>query len=124
MSLFIEVESIEKNCKVIINLDMILEIAPMAAGGCTLFFQDSASVGGKNSMKIKDSYALFKQFVLQTVTEQDIQRRINAFSNIEKQQNNVIENRIAPQSTPEKLSLKTKREKPGFAAAAIEPTPE
>ena len=40
MSLFVEVESNDKNCKVILNLDTVSEIAPMVAGGCTLFLYD------------------------------------------------------------------------------------
>lgn len=76
MSTFIEVYSVEKNTKVIINLDTILEIAPLKEGGCNLFFPDAAAVGGKTSMKVTDSYALFKQFALQTVSEEDIAARI------------------------------------------------
>jgi hypothetical protein len=76
MSTFIEVFSIEKNTKVIINLDSILEIAPLREGGCNLFFPDAAAVGGKNSMKVTDSYTLFKQFALETVTPDDIAARI------------------------------------------------
>ena len=75
-AMFIEVNSLEKNCKVIINLDSVLEIAPIAAGGCALFFPDAAAVGGKTSMKVSDSYALFKQFVLETVSPEDIAVRI------------------------------------------------
>ena len=77
MSTFIEVFSIEKNTKVIINLDTILEIAPLKEGGCNLFFPDAAAVGGKNSMKVTDSYTLFKQFALETVTSDDIAARIH-----------------------------------------------
>jgi hypothetical protein len=76
MSTFIEVFSIEKNTKVIINLDSILEIAPLREGGCNLFFPDAAAVGGKNSMKVTDSYTLFLQFALQTVSPADITERI------------------------------------------------
>ena len=76
MSTFIEVFSVEKNTKVIINLDTILEIAPLRDGGCNLFFPDAAAVGGKNSMKVTDSYAMFQQFALQTVTPEDIATRI------------------------------------------------
>ena len=75
MSLFIEVNSIEKGCPVMVNLDEVIEIAPLATGGCHLFFVDSASVGGKNAMKVTDSYALFKQFALQMVTPEDIAKR-------------------------------------------------
>lgn len=73
--MFIEVNSIEKNCQVLVNLDEVIEIAPLATGGCHLFFVDSASVGGKNAMKVSDSYALFKQFALQMVTPEDIAKR-------------------------------------------------
>ena len=76
MSTFVEVDSIEKNCKVIVNLDSVMEIAPLVSGGCVIFFPDSAAVGGKNGMKVKDSYDQFKQFALQTVSSEDIARKI------------------------------------------------
>jgi hypothetical protein len=75
MSTFIEVNSVEKNCKVIINLDQIIEIAPLAAGGCALFVSDSAAVGGKTAVKVSDSYELFRQFAMQTVSADDIAAR-------------------------------------------------
>lgn len=75
MSTFIEVQSVEKNCQVIINLDQVLEIAPLAVGGCALFFADSAAVNGKTAMHVKDSYDLFKQFALQTVSADDIAKK-------------------------------------------------
>jgi hypothetical protein len=74
MSLFIEVDSIEKSCKVIINLDEVLEIAPLAAGGCALFFATAA--GNKVSFKVRDSYELFKQFVIQPVSVDDIAKKV------------------------------------------------
>jgi hypothetical protein len=75
MALFVEVESVEKNCKVIVNLDEVLEIAPLTSGGCALFFSDSAAVGGKTSYKVKDEYDQFKQFAMQTVSADDITKR-------------------------------------------------
>jgi len=75
MSTFIEVESVEKGCKVIINLDQIVEVAPLIGGGCALFFADNAAVGGKISYKVKDNYSVFKQFALQTVSSDDIAKR-------------------------------------------------
>ena len=75
MSLFVEVDSIDKGCKVIINLDEVLEIAPLAAGGCVLFFADQSSPGGKTSYKVKDSSDQFKQFAMQTVSAEDIAAR-------------------------------------------------
>jgi hypothetical protein len=75
MSLFIEVNSIDKGCPVIINLETVMEIAPLASGGCALFFPDAAAVGGKTSMKVTDSYGQFKQFAIQPVSAEDIAAR-------------------------------------------------
>jgi hypothetical protein len=75
MSLFIEVNSIDKGCPVIINLDSVIEIAPLAAGGCALFYSDSAAVGGKTAMKVTDSYEQFKQFAIQPISAEDIAAR-------------------------------------------------
>lgn len=80
MSLFVEVFDLEKNCNVIINLDSLLEIAPkqklvgnrVADDGCDLFFADGAAVGGKRTMKVRDSYSMFKQFAMQTVSADDV----------------------------------------------------
>jgi len=85
MSTFIEVFSTEKNTKVIINLDSILEIAPLKDGGCNIFFPDAAAVGGKTSMRVTDSYAIFKQFALATVTPEDIAARIKNLPVAEKE---------------------------------------
>jgi len=71
---------LEKNCNVIINLDSLLEIAPkqklvgnrVADDGCDLFFADGAAVGGKRTMKVRDSYSMFKQFAMQTVSADDV----------------------------------------------------
>jgi hypothetical protein len=75
MALFVEVESVDKNCTVIINLDQIVEIAPLAAGGCALFMSDSGGVGAKASLLVKNSYDEFKQFAMQTVSAEDIAKR-------------------------------------------------
>ena len=75
MSLFVEVNSVDKGCPVIINLDSVMEIAPLASGGCALFFPDSAAVGGKTAMKVTDTYEQFKQFAIQPVSAEDIAAR-------------------------------------------------
>jgi hypothetical protein len=72
MSLFVEVNDVEKGCQVIINLDTVMEIAPLRTGGCEIAFPDQASVGGKRTMKVTDSYAMFKQLALQVVSAEDI----------------------------------------------------
>jgi len=75
MSIFIEVNSVvPKNCKVIINLDTILEIAPLLAGGCVIYFSTLES-GSPRTMTVSDDYSVFSQFVLQTVTPEDIAKR-------------------------------------------------
>jgi len=75
MSLFVEVESVDKNCKVIINLDEVVEIAPLIEGGCAIFFTDSAGMNARSALRVKDSYTQFKQFVMQTVSSDDIAKR-------------------------------------------------
>jgi hypothetical protein len=76
MALFVEVTSKEKLCKVIINLDQIVEVAPLKSGGCDLFFNDAAAVGGTRVMKVEDSYTQFQQFAMQTVSTDDIARQV------------------------------------------------
>jgi hypothetical protein len=78
MSLFIEVESIEKSCKVIVNLDQVIEIAPLFEGGCHLFFTDSAAVGGKTAMKVRDNYSHFQQLAMQMVSSEDIAKKVKS----------------------------------------------
>jgi len=75
MALFVEVDSTEKNCPVIINLDHIVEIAPLVDGGCVLFMMDGAGVNSRHGLKVKNGYDSFKQFAMQTVTAEDIARR-------------------------------------------------
>ena len=75
MSLFVEVKSVDKKCMVIINLDEVVEIAPLAKGGCAVFFSDAAGMNSRSAMLVEDEYEQFKQFVLQTVTADDIAKR-------------------------------------------------
>ena len=82
MSLFIEVFSIDKGCPVIINLETVVEIAPLAAGGCDLFFPDSAAVGGKTAMKVVDSYSMFQQLALQVVSSEDIAKKVKSLKSV------------------------------------------
>ena len=76
MSLFIEVNSVEKKCPVIINLDHVAGVAPLSRGGCALFFSDSAGSGSKSTMNVTDSYELFRQLVMQMVTADDIAKKV------------------------------------------------
>ena len=75
MSFFVEVNYVEKGCPVIVNLEHIIEIAPLAAGGCALFTLDSAGMNSKNSMRVSNDYSEFKQFAMETVSAEDIAKR-------------------------------------------------
>jgi len=82
MSLIVEVESVEKKCKVVVNLDQVIEIAPLYEGGCALFFADSAAVGGKTAMKVVDSYSMFQQLALQVVSSEDIAKKVKSLKSV------------------------------------------
>lgn len=75
--LFVEVNSVEKNCKVIIDLEKVIEIAPLVNGGCALFFSKDPMIDpARLAMNVKNNYDEFKQFVVQTVSVSDITKRI------------------------------------------------
>ena len=92
MSLFIEVFSVPKGVNVIINLDEVVEIAPLPDGSAALFFKDGGSGSGSmTSINVKQAvpvdnlgedeiYSTFKQFVVQTVSSDDISKRIASLS--------------------------------------------
>ena len=73
MTMFVEVDSLDKKCPVIVNLEHIVEIAPLVDGGCAMFLGDGH--GGAVSMKVSNDYNEFKQFVLQTVSSDDIAKK-------------------------------------------------
>ena len=74
--MFVEVDSVDKNCPVIINLDQVIEITPLSAGGCLISFTYDGDMGTRD-IKVKNSYDQFKQFAMQTVTGEEIQARID-----------------------------------------------
>lgn len=86
MSMFVEVNSIApKNCTLIINMDYVLEIAPLVSGGCVITI-GAAEAGSSRTLTVTDDYADFKQFVLQRVTAGDIQKR---FPKVKKDAENI-----------------------------------
>lgn len=86
MSIFVEVNSIApKNCKLIINLDYVLEVAPLITGGCVLTI-GAQEAGTSRTITVSDDYSAFKQFVMQTVTADDITKR---FPKKEKPSSNI-----------------------------------
>lgn len=72
MALFVEVNSTDKGCKVILNMDEVMEVAPMSSGGCHLFLSDG------RIYKVTDSYTLFQQFAMQTVTADDVAAKVKS----------------------------------------------
>jgi hypothetical protein len=75
MAMFIEVNSVEKNCPVIINLDHVVEVAPLISGGCELSMLHSSGMNSKTSFRVTNEYNEFMQFVMQTVSADDIAKR-------------------------------------------------
>lgn len=80
MALFVEVNSVDKGCKVILNMDEVVEVAPMSTGGCHLFLSDG------RIYKVKDNYPLFQQFAMQTVSTEDVAARVKS---LKKQSGNL-----------------------------------
>ena len=78
MGMFIEVDSAEKNCPVIINLDHVIEVAPLAVGGCEIKMSDDGV--SKSVIRVKNDYSEFKQFAMQTVSSEDIAKRIESIN--------------------------------------------
>lgn len=79
--LFVEVESVEKRCKVIIDLEKVIEIAPLVTGGCALFFDRDPTIDpARLAMNVKNEYSEFQQFVVQTVSSDDIAKRIESLT--------------------------------------------
>jgi len=75
MAMFIEVNSVEKGCPVIINLDHVVEVAPLFNGGCELSMLHSSGMNSKTSFRVTNEYNEFMQFVMQTVSADDIAKR-------------------------------------------------
>ena len=86
MAYFIEVHDMDKKCPVIINLDTVMEIAPIInPTGCEITFieQDDfealrreklsgGAMKGRRVMRVTNSYNEFKQFVIQKVSADDV----------------------------------------------------
>ena len=99
MAYFIEVNDIDKKCPVIINLDAVMEIAPIFnPNGCDITFLESddsdairrekngsaAAIKGRRVMRVSDNYTAFKQFVIQPVSAEDIARVNNRNKSVVK----------------------------------------
>ena len=105
MSIFVQVNSIApKPCPLIINMDYVLEIAPLVAGGCVITM-GAQEAGSSRTITVSDDYTAFKQFVMQTVTADQIKQRFPKASkkndaNIEPQGESGVEFNIPSFGTP------------------------
>lgn len=84
--MLIKVKSREKRCDVIINLDHVIEIAPLVNGGSAIrlvYDGDITSKTGYRELHVDNSFSEFEQFVLQTVTSEDMSKKVAA---LKKQQ--------------------------------------
>lgn len=84
MSLLIQVDSVEKGCPVIVNLDHVMEIAPLAAGGCMVRFISDGS-GNIREFRVKNEYTEFKQFVLETVSADTVSKKVKELKKLQEQ---------------------------------------
>lgn len=83
MSIFVQVDSEEKGCPIIINLDHVMEIAPLTSGGCMIrFLYDGGNVA--REIIVKNKYTEFKQFVLETVTTEHISKKVEELQKLQK----------------------------------------
>lgn len=87
MSILIEVNCLDKQCPIIVNLEKISQIIPMRDGSTTIYIEDTV-------IKVKESFSMFRQFVMQTVTPDDIAARLK---NIPKVSFGDTVSRIAPE---------------------------
>lgn len=84
--MLIKVKSREKQCEVIINLDHVIEITPLRDGGSAIRFIYDGDVTSKTGFReifVENKFTEFEQFVLQTVTEESVSKKV---AELKKQQ--------------------------------------
>lgn len=84
--MLIKVKSREKGCEVIINLDHVIEITPLRDGGSAIRFIYDGDVTSKTGFReifVDNKFTEFEQFVLQTVSAEDVSKKVAA---LKKQQ--------------------------------------
>jgi hypothetical protein len=70
--------------QILINMEVVTQIKPLKVGGCQLFFQESGDVAKNNTLIVKESYDMFKQFAMQTVTADDIEKKVKSIKNTQQ----------------------------------------
>lgn len=87
--MLIKVKSREKLCEVIINLDHVIEIAPLRDGGCAIrlvYDGDITQKTGYRELHVDNKFTEFEQFVLQTVTVDTVSKKVQE---LKKQQEKI-----------------------------------
>jgi hypothetical protein len=77
--MLIQVKSREKHCDVIINLDHVMEIAPLQDGGTAIrmvYDGDITSKVGYREIHVDNKFSEFQQFVLETVTVDTVSKKV------------------------------------------------
>lgn len=85
--MLIQVKSREKQCEVIINLDHVMEIAPLAMGGSAIrmvYDGDVTSKTGYREIHVDNDFKEFQQFVLQTVTTEVVSKKVEELKKLQK----------------------------------------
>lgn len=91
MSLFVRATSIERDCPILVNLDLVVEICPIADGS-VLFFVNTDAVPlkvpgsgpipkiydiGRTGIKVKESFEQFGQFAMETISAKAMAEKID-----------------------------------------------
>ena len=92
MGVKVEVFSKDKDCLCIIDLDAVIEVAPLSVGGCALFFTKDTSVA---PMNVTNGYHEFKQFIVQTISSDDIAKRVQSLKGPTLEEYPVLDDAVA-----------------------------
>lgn len=111
MSLFVEVLDVDKQCKIIVNMDEVEQIHPLRpgalksipTGGCYLVFS-------KSQLLVSNLYSEFLQFVVQPVSTERLQSQISKL-NVQKEPF-ALPGQVESVPHPEKLVLTDKPKTP------------
>ena len=91
--MLIQVKSREKKCNVIINMDHVMEIAPLAGGGSEIRFVydgDVTSKTGYRAIQVDNDYKEFQQFVLETVDVETVSKKVAELKKLQKGQKEAV----------------------------------
>lgn len=90
---FVRVNSKEKQCAVLIDMEKVFEIVPHKNGGSVLFFISPDDMGaargalnnGRVGIHVDEEFSMFEQFIVQTVSSADVAKRVESLSKTHKE---------------------------------------